>query len=224
MTFLQTLLYYPITMNKQLVLAIGFLVLSLVTAKSVQADNYDNRDDGRQIVVDKEIKATSQENWHENLSSNTITFASENYLEFKIKIKNTGDKELKNIKVIDNLPHEVKPIEHPGDYNQDNHNITWHIDQLDKGEENEFYLKVQIKHDNNLEQGRLVCPRNRAEARSETNEYDSDSASFCIDTRILGAETLPEAGNGTLIATLIAGSIIGLGFFARKIGRGELLN
>jgi len=211
-------------MNRQLVLAIGFLILSLITAKSVRADNYDNGGDGRQIVVDKEIKAISQEYWHENLSSQTITFAAENYLEFKIKIKNSGDKELKNIKVIDNLPYEVRPIEHPGDYNQDNHNITWLIDQLDKGEENEFYLKVQVKPTDNLEQGRLVCLHNRVEARSETNEYDYDTARFCIDTRILGVEVLPEAGNETLIATLIATSIIGFGFLARKIGRGELLN
>ncbi len=211
-------------MNKKILTLLMLLSLFFVAPKAIEANDYDTDEDGRQIVVDKEVKAPSQDNWHENLSSEVITFAGENYVEFKIKVKNTGDEELKNIKVIDALPSQIKPIEYPGEYNEGNHDVTWHIDRLGEGEEKEFYIKAQIKNNDSLEQGRLFCVNNKAEGRSETDEYDSDTAQFCIDTRILGQETLPESGGNTLIATLLATSIIGAGILIRKIGRGELLS
>jgi len=98
------------------------------------------------------------------------------------------------------------------------------VDTLGVNEEKEFYFRARINHANDLPQGQLFCLINKAEARAETGQSDSDTAQFCIDTRILGAKILPESGNGILVATVFATSIITIGVLARKVGRGELFN
>ena len=209
-------------MTKKFLLAITFLILILLVNKAALASTYE--EEHRDILLDKKVKATSQQYWHENLSSQTITFTSENETEFKIWIKNNGNRELKNIKIVDNLPHYLTLTTEVGSYNKDNRQIEWKVDTLSVNEEKEFYFRARINQANDLPQGQLFCLINKAEARAESGQSDSDTAQFCIDTRILGVAILPEAGNNTLIATIFATSIIAIGFLTRKIGRGELFD
>ena len=210
-------------MNKNIFLTIG-LAISIfgLTTKGVSANyQYGDSESHRQIIVDKKIKSIDQNYWSDNLSSDNILFTAEELVFFKIYVKNTGDETLKNITLIDYIPQYTKHILSDGDFKDTENRTDWTIDQLDPGQEKEYFLRVQVKDINSLPQGDILVSINKAKVTTESGESDEDTAQFPISTQILAAK-LPEAGGSNLLKIIAAAIVGGIGVIARKFGRGEI--
>ena len=210
-------------MNKNIFLTIG-LAISIfgLTTKGVSANyQYGDSESHRQIIVDKKIKSIDQNYWSDNLSSDNILFTAEELVFFKIYVKNTGNETLKNITLIDYIPEYTKYILSDGDFKDTENRTDWTIDQLDPGQEKEYFLRVQVKDINSLPQGDILVSINKAKVTTESGESDEDTAQFPISTQILAAK-LPEAGGSNLLKIIAAAIVGGIGVIARKFGRGEI--
>jgi uncharacterized repeat protein (TIGR01451 family) len=183
---------------------------------------YDQEEVTSQLIVDKQLKAVDLDDWQDNIPASQLVLEEGDMLEFRIKIKNSGDKELKNINAHDFLPAHLELVFHPGTFDKDNNQVNWEIDQLDPGEEREFKFRTHVqKSDQEVVDGTL-CLINKADAKAESGEYDQDTASFCI----VAPTKLPKAGSGfdhLAMGTGIAGMFALAGLVLRLFGRGGFL-
>ena len=210
---------------KKIFLTIGLATLMFgLSVANVSAYQYGDDDSGRQIIVDKKIKAVGQDYWHDNLYQDDILLTAEDLVFFKIFVKNTGDETLHGVTLIDYLPNYTNYILSDGTLNESENRTEWSIGDLSPGQEKEYYLRVQIENSENLPDGIDEDPYisiNRAKVDTNTGESDEDTAEFPIATNIL-ATTLPETGGNQLLKIIAAALIGGIGVIARKFGRGEI--
>lgn len=197
--------------QKLLFLTITILTLFSLTVGRANADMYGEEEPTKQLVIDKEVKPVDWEGWSDHLSASKVSFTAEDKVDFRIIVKNSGDEELKNINVIDYLPDYVNFVTCSDNCSQDNKEIKWHFDKLNAGEEKHLTLQAQVVKSEDLEDKGLFCITNWSKATADGGLVDENGSQFCIDTRILGAEVLPEAGINLLWPiTALSALIIGL--------------
>lgn len=170
----------------------------------------------RQIIVDKKIKPINSGDWAENLSLSKVAFVAEDKIDFKLIVKNSGEEELTKIKVIDYLPEYANFVSGSEGYQLNDGQVEWEIEKLQPGEEKEFTLQVAVAKSDQLPEADNFCVTNRARVEVETGENDEDLAQFCIETRILGAKVLPEAGAELVLAAVASLALAGTGLFIKK--------
>jgi uncharacterized repeat protein (TIGR01451 family) len=211
-----------IYMIKKIFIIIAFLLLTYFASSPVGAYEYGQEEHHLQIMVNKEVKSPLESDWHDNLSSDQETFAPDDFIEFRITVKNIGDQELTNVRLTDFLPDFLNPNFNPGDFDSTNKQIKWTIDHLDPGEQQDFLIKVEVVSSDQLPSQSLFCLVNRINVDTDQGQSDSDTAHFCINPKVLAA-SLPQAGNNIFVGTLIGAGLLAFGIFARKFGRGEIL-
>jgi len=207
-----------ITPGKLVLMILFSTVLSLVFAPPIYSYVYGEESPTTQLIIDKRIKAT-ETSWQDNLTASEKVFKAGDLLDFEIKVKNSGDKDLKNITVKDILPSFLSLIFAPAKDEDKNNEIVWKIENLSAGKEQTFRLRAEVKKDFQAETEGNFCAQNKAEAAAESGEKDSDTTSFCLTS----VKKLPKAGaENILIGTIISAVTIGFGFGLRKFGRGEI--
>jgi uncharacterized repeat protein (TIGR01451 family) len=205
-----------------IVAGVAFLLsLSLSLASPVGAYMYGEEQPTSQLIVDKQITTSENINWQDNLPATQEVLREGDLVKFKITIKNSGDKDLINIEVIDSLPEYLTPVFNPGEYDQENNKIKWKIEKLNAGDQKTFEIRAHIDSSNQELIEGTQCLINKVEAVAETGESDQDTSSFCITT----PQVLPEAGSGVseiLVGTGFAAMIGLAGVILRKFGRGQI--
>ena len=169
-----------------------------------------------QILVDKTIKNPISGEWFDNLDSSLVVFSAQNIIDFKIKVKNTGDKKLSNINITEILPPYVDFLSGPGEYKSDSRELSWSIGELEAGGEQLYDLQLKVWEAEKLPQGGTICVANRVEAEAE-GQKDVDTSQFCLETRIL-AEEIPKAGIDPQLALQVTACLMmmGMGLKLRK--------
>jgi len=195
-----------------IIAALVVLFSSLLPIKA-GAESYSNGDE-KTILVDKTLRSVHEKEYKDNILSSDKTFYEDDLIEFKIKIENSGDVDLKNIDVVDKLPPFLRVIFNPGTYNETDNQVEWTIDELKAGEAEEFLIRCQI--DESDEVYSLTKETNVAEACVD-GICDEDDAIYYIGNGV----SIPEAGDPSLIIkTGLALSSIAGGFLLRKKARG----
>lgn len=208
--------------NKTLsiLIATGFF---LINSREVIASYlYETTEPSSQIIIDKKVRSVLHDSWSDNLSKDNILFTADDLIEFKITIKNTGDQDLTNVKVVDYIPNYISRIFNPGDYSNDNRSIKWTYEKLTPGEEKEEIIRVKVDNADKLPNSQQFCLVNKADVFTNEGPSDTDTSEFCIETRILAEKELPQAGSNLLLTTILASALAGAGIIARKFGRGEI--
>jgi len=203
--------------TKKILFSVLFSALVLGVPKVALANNYEEEEVPRQILVDKTIKNPNISEYWDNLDSSVVVFTADDLVDFKVRVKNTGDKKLKNIKVIDTLPPYVSFVSGYGSYDSAARTLTWTIGELEPNQESTFDIQVKVYPSDQLPWGGTVCVINKAEAWAETGEYDYDTSQFCIETRILAKE-VPVTGIDPNLALQALGcvSLMGVGLKLRR--------
>lgn len=206
------------------VLMAGFLGLILINPAFVRADSYSN-DDQKTITIDKKLRSLADSKYVDNISSSTKIFSNGELIEFFVKVTNSGDTNLKNIKVTDNLPPFLKLIFYPGTYNSTDNKLEWTIDELNAGHSQEFLIRAKI--DKASEVKTLTKETNVAQVRVDELGARDDASYYILNkgTTIVpdgkGEIIIPETGNGALIIETIGVISVGLsGLALRKKIRG----
>lgn len=207
--------------GKTIVVGITIVISLGLIATPAEAYIYGEEEPTSQLIVDKQVITTEISDWQDDLPASQIVLGDGDLIKFRITIKNSGDKDLKKIQVTDTLPQYLNIIFNPGEFNQENDQITWQINELKAGDQETFEIRAHINSENeNIIDGTL-CLINKVEAKAESGENDQDTASFCI----VAPQVLPEAGSGVgeiLIGTGFATIISLAGLLLRKYGRGQI--
>ena len=177
---------------------------------------YGTAQPSRQIIIDKKLKPVANGDWADNLSISEVAFVAEDKIDFKLIVKNSGEEELANIKVIDFLPEYVNFVSGTEGYHLENRQIEWEIDKLNPGDEKELTLQVAVAKSDQLPEADNYCVTNRVRVETGTGESDEDLAQFCLETRILGAKVLPEAGAELVLGAVASLALAGVGLFLKK--------
>lgn len=205
-------------MKQKIFLLLGVLIaFSTFASQKVEANYlYGVAQPSRQIIVDKKLKPMTSGNWADNLSLSEVTFTAEDKIDFKLIVKNSGQVELQKVKVIDYLPEDVNFISGTEGYHLQDHQVEWEIEKLQAGEEKELTLQVAVVKSDQLPEADNYCVTNRVRVEAESGESDEDLAQFCLETRILGAKELPEAGAELVLGTVTSLALAGTGLFLKK--------
>lgn len=117
-------------------------------------------------------------------------------VEFRITVRNTGDTELRDLKVNDLLPSELVS----------NDSLAFTIDTLKVNESKEFFVTATVK-DSEFGDGKAgKCVINRATLKFNDKEL-SDTAVVCWGNGVLGATKLPETGPIETLVMTVTGLI-----------------
>ena len=129
-------------------------------------------------------------------------------------MENTGDVDLKNIKVTDNLPPFLKLIFFPGNFDETNNKVEWTIDELNVGESKDYLIRAKIDQS---EYVKTLAKETNAAKVCVDEICDKDDASYFIGNGV----SIPNTGDtGLLIKTGIVLSLGLGGFLFRKYARG----
>ena len=202
-----------------------------VNRAQVSADEVDSVEDSATVVVpicppeeepevdykiEKEVKYKDGD-WEENLDLDEHTFDPGEKLHFKIKVKNLGEVDAKDVRVVDELPDDIKWVSGHGDYDQDEHKIRFDIGDLPAGEEREFRFVAKVYDEDDLPTGKDYCQTNVVYLKVAGEKVDEDHSKVCIGTpEVLGeVEELPQAGSNPT-GLMVAGVMLSAGLTLRK--------
>jgi hypothetical protein len=137
------------------------------------------------------VKETS---YVDNYSSSDYRFQPDQYISFRLKIKNTSNEMLYSLKVKDILPFYIEPVDNLNNYNSSEKAISFDAGDFAVNEEKVYYLKFKIASQDKLPSDKgIICLVNKAEV-SNSVSYDEDSAQFCIEKEVKGVKEVPAAG------------------------------
>ena len=121
----------------------------------------------------------------DNLTINDARFQPGMPATFKIIVKNTGDKKIDTLTVVDTLPTYLNFVSGPGSYNASNRTITYTVSNLEKDQSNEQTFAVNIVGQNDLPQNQgITCMTNNAQATDNNGITAKDSAGLCVQKDI----------------------------------------
>lgn len=207
------------------VLAVSFLASSLI--KPVKAQYYNGSDDEvSEIIVDKTIRGLSEGEWKDNYSSDEMVFGPETLFDYKVLIKNEGNRNQTWVNVIDTLPPYLDLVfgYNPDDddtFNTQNRELTWKISEIRPGEEESRVIRVKVKSENDIPEA-ITKITNNVCAKAESGAEDCDNAIAYIGNGKLKTTELPATGNPIVIGSLVGVGILGLAIILRKYGRGQI--
>lgn len=190
-------------------LALLALAFGLMFAAPAMASYPIPEEPSKQILVNKFVYNPANSKFVDNLGVDQHLFLPDQEVLFRVEVKNTGSIDLNNVKVSDKLPSQVSFVKGPGTVDANNV-LSFTIDKLTPGETKTFDIKAKINAADKIAVN-TTCPVNLVEAKVD-NIMDQDTASFCIQKKILGVtKELPKTGVDTASGALLISSI-GLGF------------
>lgn len=176
------------------------------------------------ISLDKMVSKpnTSTTNYNsveyvDNLSPSDPRFKPDQYIYFKIRVKNTSTDRLINVTVKDYVPAYLSPVEGPGNWDSTNRIVSWNAGDFNIDEEKVYYLKMQLYSQKDLPSDKsLICLVNKARAENEKTANE-DAAQYCLEKQVLGVSKVPSAGP-ELGILLFGGElmVLGTGLFLKK--------
>jgi len=202
------------------ILTIVLLATVFLMPKTAMAQYYQPDEEVNQIVVDKQIKGLKESVWKDNYPSDFMVFGPNTQFEFKIIVKNTGNRNLTWIKVTDTLPPTVDYLygRIEATFDKSTHQITWKIPEIKPGEQQVTIIGVRTKSKNLLPYS-IKESINKVCAVAESNASDCDESRFFTN---MGAaetpKTLPVTGSNDLVTLigLTMSSIGAAGYFFKK--------
>ncbi|MFA5532661.1 MAG: hypothetical protein WDA13_03665 [Candidatus Shapirobacteria bacterium] len=200
-------------MSIVLVIAAMVVLFSSLSPIKAGATSYSS-DDEKRISIDKKLRSIYDSEYQDNIASSQKVFYEEDLIEFKIKVENTGDTVLKNIKVTDNLPPFLKLVFHPGTFDETNNKVEWTIEELAAGEVKDYLIRAKIDKSKDV---KTLTKETNVAGVCVDKICDRDDASYFIGDGV----SIPNTGDaGLLIKTSIVLSLTGAGFLFRKYARG----
>jgi len=203
------------TIKSIVIVSLLFIVAAVATTGAVYAECESTYGNGeicyynKRFEIDKDVRVEDEDDdWEDKV----MNVASDDIVEFRIKIKNRSDDDSDKIvdfddmKMEDFLPDEMERVGGSG--------LTEYWDDFEPGETKTFYIEAKVKED---EYDRDVdfekCVVNKAEVTWDGEFEGSDTATVCYGDEEI--KELPETGSNEVAALIGAGLII-VGVLVRK--------
>lgn len=171
----------------------------LSVAKASLADQYgpyQGPSASYSIIVDKLVGVPSTDSngavtysYVDNLGVNDFKFKADNWLFFKIKVKNTSNTQIDNVVAKDTAPDFVTLFDNPGTFDSNTKVLTINVGSLAANEEKEYIVRGRVVSSGSLPaDSGIVCVVNRVVA-SNDKVSDDDSSQLCIEKPVAGVST-----------------------------------
>jgi uncharacterized repeat protein (TIGR01451 family) len=147
------------------------------------------------IVINKKVRYPTNVNlFVENLTSNDAAYSPNDEVEYDIAVTNTSNVNYETVTVIDIFPEDTTFVSGPGRFEATERKLTYEISNLKTGTTVHNRLLVKVK-DASAFPNDLTCDVvNTGRVTGPGGQSDEDTASLCVQTKILGVTTLPVAG------------------------------
>ena len=193
-------------------------------------------DEDAKLDVDKKVYNPDTKKYQDHIKKDDHTFEKSDKIKFKITVKNKGDVEIQDIKLVDEMPSILEYSKGDGDKKNDGRKVEFDKFDLKPGESETFEFSANVVSNGIDPDEDEVCVANVAKAKGERKdngekEDDADYANFCIEMqkrgRVLSKKkisSLPKTGfidpYVALAGTSAAGLVL-IGYGLRKMSKGE---
>ena len=203
-----------------LLLGLALFVPATASADSGCPNVYGSSCPTGNLSINKTVQHPQSGEFLDAISSTDTTFLPEQEVKFRVEVKNTGSADLTDIWVDDKLPDYVTFVSGTGNFDNNTNKLWWKIDRLNAGESKTFEIRVKIKAASHLPNMAITCMTNHSKAVKD-NMTAQDTASFCVQTKILGVTTeLPKTGPSSF--TIMLGLSIISSLLAIKLAKGSV--
>ena len=142
------------------------------------------------IILNKTIQHPSSSQLVDSLAADDAKFSADQTVTFHLTLTNTNTQVVKNVTVQDTIPQLLTLISGDGQFDQNAKVFSFTVDSLNPGESKTRVLKMKVLSAEQLPKNRdTTCILNQARATYGNGNVSEDNAQFCIQTKILGAET-----------------------------------
>ena len=189
------------------------IYLILAAISNAQYGQYNPPPPTQSILIDKWVaKPTGQTKggvtdyeYVDNLSPSDPRFSAQQFVMFRLKVKNTSNVTIYNVTVKDFVPSYLYPVEGPGNFDSNSRTVVFNAGDFAPDEEKWYYLKMQIVPVNQMPNDKgLFCVVNKAQAYND-KVSDDDTAQLCIEKQVSipPGKPVPQAGPemGVLLMT-----------------------
>ncbi len=180
-------------------------------------------EENSKLKVEKSVWNPDSDEWQDHISADDHKFDGSDKIKFRIKVKNTGDVEIKDINLVDYLPSFVKYKDGDGDSKSGGKKVEFDKFDLKPGESKEFEFTAKVSKDDDLPEDDKICLTNIAKAEgkradNEDKEEAVDFANFCIDLPEdkENPRVLPVTGTDMIPGALSMGLVF-VGFGLKKL-------
>ncbi len=169
-----------------------------------------------QVLVNKTVQNPATGVFVDNLGPADPKYRPEQVVTFHIDVQNSGDQTLDTVTVKDALPSYVDFMSGPGSYDSNSRVLTFTVNNLAGGTDQQYEVKVRTVHPAVLPSDKnVVCLVNTVDAASG-GESDHDESQFCIEKQIT-VTSAPKAGPEHWLLSLAGlGSALVSGLYLRK--------
>ena len=170
------------------------------------------------IVINKKVRSATHTNvFVENITSADTAYSAGSEIEYDIAVTNTSNTNFATVTVIDVFPTWVTFVSGPGRYEASQNKLTYELSNLLAGQTVHNRIVVKAK-DASAFPNDLTCDIvNTATATGPGGQSDQDTASLCVQTKIMGVTTLPVAGfeDWAFVVPFLAMAVIGFGILGK---------
>lgn len=170
-----------------------------------------------EILVDKSVKNPATGIFVDHLGPSDPKFRPQQFITFRIVVKNPSNETLKVVEVSDKIPDFVDFMSGPGKYDPESRNLSFQVENIGPDSSQEFELKGRTVHQAVLPADKeIVCEVNVVEAKAG-DLSDRDESQFCIEKEAPAPPQVPSAGPEHWIMSLVGFTGAALtGLFLRK--------
>lgn len=205
-------------MNKSFIYStiLSAALVAAVSVSSVSAQSYGTTvTPSESISIDKAVTRPGTSDYVDNLSVSDTRYTPSQDVWFRLIVKNTSDRDINNVRIVDTMPQYIDLVEGSLDQN---------IGTLKAGEEKTYYVKARTVGQGALPADRgVICLLNKATVTGDRTSTsgtvsDEDSSQFCVEKQVNETGTtsvvtkVPSAGmpDGiALVALEVSGVVAG---------------
>ncbi len=191
---------------RKILITASLLSAVLLVPVKVFAEQYGEVEVTKDITIDKKVKNPNTGDFVDNLFASDYRFKQDQEVEFRVVVKNVGNKDLDKVEYRDTLPTELKYVSGA---------LESTISDFKVNEEKTFFFKVRADISN--KSAGTYCTVNTAYAWIEGGESEKDTAQVCIEkgeAKGFVAEKLPESGPGASSILLLGSTSMALAGWA----------
>lgn len=177
------------------------------------------------IVINKKVAFPGNPNlFVENLTSHDPAYSPKDQVEYDVAVTNTSNVNFPTVTVIDVFPSQETFVSGPGTYEAAANKLTYEISNLNAGTTVHNRILVAVKDASVFPANQdITCNIvNTATATGPGGQSDQDMSSLCVQTKVLGATTLPVAGFQDNMVIMTFAAVGGMGALLVIMGRKRL--
>ncbi len=174
------------------------------------------------IVINKKVRYPTNVNlFVENLTSNDASYSPGDEVEYDIAVSNTSNVNYATVTVIDIFPEDATFVSGPGRFQTNERKLTYEISDLKAGTTVHNRVLVKLSGAAAFPEDITCDVINSSRVTGPGGQSDEDTASLCVQTKVLGVTTLPVAGfeDYAYMLPFLALAVIGFGILAKGVAR-----